>query len=77
MTIQINSSRLDGLESYINLKQAKKGKTMKKVKYVRFECLTKLYTPSIMHMALWCCSLTMFVEKVSFGAMYEVKQKKL
>jgi hypothetical protein len=26
-------------------------------------------------MALWFCSLTMFVEKVSFGALFEVKQK--
>jgi hypothetical protein len=49
------------------------GQTMKKVKYARFECLTKLHTPSIMHMALWFCSRTMFVEKVSFGALFEVK----
>jgi hypothetical protein len=48
---------------------------MKKVKYARFEHLTKLHTPSTMHMTLWFCSLTMFVEKVSFGAPYEVKQK--
>jgi hypothetical protein len=48
---------------------------MKKVKYARFEHLTKLHTSSTMHMTLWFCSLTMFVEKVSFGAPYEVKQK--
>jgi hypothetical protein len=35
-----------------------------------------LHTPPTMHMALWFCSLTMFVEKVSFGALFEVKQKK-
>jgi hypothetical protein len=35
-----------------------------------------LHTPSTMHMELWFCSLTMFVEKVSFGAfLFEVKQK--
>jgi hypothetical protein len=34
-----------------------------------------LHTPYIMHMALWFCSLTMFLEKVSFGALFEVKQK--
>jgi hypothetical protein len=28
-----------------------------------------------MHMALWFCSLTMFVEKVTSGALFEVKQK--
>jgi hypothetical protein len=63
------------LESNPDLKQAKKGKTMKKVKYARFEHLTKLHTSYTMHMALWSCSLTMFVEKVSFGALFEVKQK--
>jgi hypothetical protein len=63
------------LESNPDLKQAKKGKTIKKVKYARFEHLTKLHTPYIMHMALWFCSLTMFLEKVSFGALFEVKQK--
>jgi hypothetical protein len=37
---------------------------MKKVKYVRFECSTMLHTP-----------LTLFVEKVSFLALFEEKQK--
>jgi hypothetical protein len=50
---------------------------MKKVKYARFEHLTKLHTPYIMHMALWFFSLTMFVENVSFVALFEVKQKKV
>jgi hypothetical protein len=27
-------------------------------------------------MALWFCSLTMFVDKVSFGALFEVKHKR-
>jgi hypothetical protein len=34
-----------------------------------------LHTPSTMHMVLWFCHLTMYVEKVSFGALFEVKQK--
>jgi hypothetical protein len=28
-----------------------------------------------MHMALWFFSLTLYIEKVSFGALVEVKQK--
>jgi hypothetical protein len=36
-----------------------------------------LHTPSTTHMALWFCSLTMFVENMSFGALFEVKQKKM
>jgi hypothetical protein len=75
MAIYIKSSRLDGLESNIDLKQAKKRKTMLKVKYARFKYLTKLHTSSTVHMALWFCSLTMFVEKVSFGALFEVNKK--
>jgi hypothetical protein len=35
-----------------------------------------LHTPSTTHMALWFCSLTMFIEKVSCGALFEVKQKR-
>jgi hypothetical protein len=35
----------DGLEFNIDLKQAKMGKTMKKVKYVRSEYSTMLHTP--------------------------------
>jgi hypothetical protein len=35
-----------------------------------------LHTTSTTLMALWFCSLTMFVEKVSFGALFEVKQKR-
>jgi hypothetical protein len=34
-----------------------------------------LHTPSTMYMAPWFCSLTMFVEKVSFGALFEKKQE--
>jgi hypothetical protein len=34
-----------------------------------------LHTPSTMYITLWFCSLTIFVEKVSFGALFEVKQK--
>jgi hypothetical protein len=71
----VKSWRLGLLESNPNLKQAKKSKTMKKVKYARFEHLNKLHTPYTMHMALWFCSLSMFVEKVSIGALFEVKQK--
>jgi hypothetical protein len=41
----------------------------------RFECLNMLHTPSTMHMALWFCSLTLSIEKVTFGALVEVKQK--
>ena len=48
---------------------------VKKVKYAGFECSNMLHTPSTMHMALWFCSLTLFVEKVSFGALFEEKQK--
>jgi hypothetical protein len=33
-----------------------------------------LHTPSTMYMAPWFCSLTMFVEKVSFGALFEKKK---
>jgi hypothetical protein len=36
-----------------------------------------LHTPSTTHMALWFCSLTMFIEKVSSRALFEVKQKKM
>jgi hypothetical protein len=66
----VKSWRLGVLESNPNLKQVKKGKTMKKVKYARFEHLTKLHTPYTMHMALRFCSLTMFVNKVSFGTLF-------
>jgi hypothetical protein len=34
-----------------------------------------LHTPFTMHMTLWFFSLTMFVEEVSLGALFEVKQK--
>jgi hypothetical protein len=34
-----------------------------------------LHAPSTMRMELWFCSLTMFIEKVSFGALFEVKHK--
>jgi hypothetical protein len=34
-----------------------------------------LHAPSTICMALWFCSLTMFMENVSFGAMFKVKQK--
>jgi hypothetical protein len=34
-----------------------------------------LHAPSTKCMALWFSSLTMFVEKVSFGALFKVKQK--
>jgi hypothetical protein len=37
-------------------------KGQNKVKYARFEDLTKFHTPYTMHMALWFCSVTMFVE---------------
>jgi hypothetical protein len=40
-----------------------------------FECSNMLHTPSTIHMALWFCSITMFVEKVSFGALFEEKQE--
>jgi hypothetical protein len=36
-----------------------------------------LHTPSTIHMTLWFCSLTMFVEKASFGALFEEKIRKL
>jgi hypothetical protein len=36
-----------------------------------------LHTPSTMYMAPWFCSLTMFVEKVSFGALFEKKNRKV
>jgi hypothetical protein len=71
----VKSWRLGVLESNPELKHAKNGKTMKKVKYARFEHLTKLHIPSTMHVALRFCSLTMFVGKVSFGALFGVKQK--
>jgi hypothetical protein len=50
---------------------------MKKVKYTGFECSNMLHTPSTMHMALWFCSLTLFVEKDSFGALFEEKTEKV
>jgi hypothetical protein len=40
-----------------------------------FEYSNMLHTPSTMHMALWFFSLNMLVEKVSFGALFEVKHK--
>jgi hypothetical protein len=43
----------DGLESNIDLKLAKMGKTMKKVKYVRFECSTMLHRPLTTNLVLW------------------------
>jgi hypothetical protein len=45
---------------------------MKNVKYAGLRCLNMLHTPSTTHMTLWYCSLIMFVEKVSFGALFEV-----
>jgi hypothetical protein len=45
--------RLEDLESNPEIKQAKKGKTVKKVKYARFEYLNMLHTPFTMHLALW------------------------
>jgi hypothetical protein len=44
-------------------------------KVYRFECSNMLHTPSTTHMELWFCSLTMFIEKVSSRALFEVKQK--
>jgi hypothetical protein len=41
------------LESNINLKQAKMGKTIKNVKYARFECSTMLHTPFTTCFMLW------------------------
>jgi hypothetical protein len=35
-----------------------------------------LHAPSTMHMALWFCSLTMFVEIMSSGALFEVRNRK-
>jgi hypothetical protein len=34
-----------------------------------------LHKPSTMHTTLWFCSLTFSIEKVSSGALVEVKQK--
>jgi hypothetical protein len=53
IAIKIKLCKLDDLEFNPNLKHAKKGKTMKKVKYARFECLIKLHTPFTMHLVLW------------------------
>jgi hypothetical protein len=77
MAIQIKSKRLGVLESNIDLKQAKRIKTVKNVKYaslvVHICCMHLLLR--IWHFCF--CSLTMFVEKVPSGALFEVKQKKL
>jgi hypothetical protein len=63
------------LESNIDLKQAKSSKMMKKVKYaglsVQIYCINLLLC--ICNVGF--CSLTMFVEKVLFGALIEWKQK--
>jgi hypothetical protein len=50
--LKIKSSQLDSLEPNLDLKHDKKGKTMKNIKYVRFECLYILHTPFTMHMEL-------------------------
>jgi hypothetical protein len=53
VAIKMKLCQLDDLESNPKLKQAKRRKTMKNVKYARFECLTMLHTPCTMHMKLW------------------------
>jgi hypothetical protein len=53
IALEIKSSRLEALEFNLELKQAKRSQTMKKVKYARFECLTRLHTPFTMHTTLW------------------------
>jgi hypothetical protein len=53
MFILIKSWRLGVLETNIDLNQAKKGETMKNVRYARFECLDKLHTPFNMCLVLW------------------------
>jgi hypothetical protein len=35
-----------------------------------------LHTLSTMHMTLWFCSLTMFIEEVSSRVVFEVKHKR-
>jgi hypothetical protein len=54
MAIMNKSWRLGVLESNIHLKQDKKGQTMKKFKYARFECLTML------HITLTTCLVLQF-----------------
>jgi hypothetical protein len=53
MTIKFKLWQLEDLESNTELKQAKKGKTVKRVNYARFECLNMLHTLFTMHLALW------------------------
>jgi hypothetical protein len=48
---------------------------MKKVKSAMFECLTMLHTPFYYVFGTLVCSLTQFVEKVPFQALFEEKQK--
>jgi hypothetical protein len=53
MTIKSKLWQLEDLESNLDLKLAKKGKTVKNVKYARFECLNKLHTPFTMNLIHW------------------------
>jgi hypothetical protein len=58
------------VESNIDLKQAKMGKTMKKAKYAGLS--VQIYC---IHLLLCMWHFGLFVEKVPFGALFEVKQK--
>jgi hypothetical protein len=53
MAIMIKSWRLKVLEPNTKLKQAKKSKTMEKVKYERIEYSNMMYTPLTLYWALW------------------------
>jgi hypothetical protein len=53
MAIMVKSWRLEVLESNPDLKEAKRCKMMKKIKYARFECLNMLHTPFTIHLELW------------------------
>jgi hypothetical protein len=55
MTIMIKSWRLEVLDPNptSNRSKLKRSKMVKKVNYVRFECLNMLHTPFTMHYVLW------------------------
>jgi hypothetical protein len=53
IALDIKLCQLGASESNSNLKHAKKEKSIKKVRYARFECLDKLHTPFTTCLVLW------------------------
>jgi hypothetical protein len=56
--LEIKLWQIEALESNPDFKHAKRCKTMKKVKYAKFECLNMLHTPFYYLCGTLVCSLT-------------------